>query len=857
MAIPSSGVHLRDRTKTAPTLRTSASGSSNNGVSTVSVTIPGSAQAGDLAVFVVCESSGTCDTPTGLTKEAQSTIGNTANNPYLHVYTRRLVAGDVASDLGATFTFTASATDGLTVTVQVFANTSGFSVRPTFDSNAQADALNNRDPRVASMPTGPSDLFCGAAGALSYVSAGLAAVTLTTAPTGCTINQTTTATRGAGTAGTCRGLGCWTGPAHAARAETVQFGSNVWAVTVSYALAPLNPHRVDVTRGPSGLEGVPVYNYSNSSGSVVVYSQADTSRGANTYRPWPERVQMALGSLATTRNMAMGGARAADICTAAYGTAVYNSTRAGANNTASSDNQSNQQAVTQMSLPSRLSALYTTDLVGNDFLKLGTDDATMAGAWNAVEALFRLIRAQSAFGVGQGGQTADASFSTVSSDGYMGGSAIKTTTPGGKVTISLTDTDAIDLVLIASDDTALGVVGAPFVVKVDGVTRSTATSLSLTNPGRTVALKGTTSNQHQNSGAYKNYKFCQMTVSLTGIGSGSHTVTIEHAGNSGDQLIYNGYLVPAANPPWIVTNTIWEFPDATYTGAPYGFASAAVGKQIADWFNQIVRQVAGLFPDGRVLVFEPAYTGRFDVSLHVSSGDNLHQSEVGHAYYANEIVRLLNQRLPAPAVSIGTPTALVPTAKPFTLSLTGTRDWTVPTTGSYVLECAGPGGGGGGGATAGAGRGGGHGAYAKKTVTLTAGSVLTLAVAPGGTAGPANTAGSSSTMLTQVTYKSGPDFTANTVLCKADKGLGGGTGLGAVGAGGTAANSVGDLTVTGASGSTSTGGGPGSGDTLGAAGGVYSGSGVGTSGGNPGGGGSGANPGNAGGKGGDGAIRIS
>ena len=118
MAIPTLGARPRARPKVTPTLRTSASGKVDNGSTEVSVTIPTSAQVGDFAVFVICEAAGTCSTPAGLTKEGQSTVGNSTNIPYLHVYSRRLVAGDVSSDYGLTFTFTAGSSDGLCGTVQ-------------------------------------------------------------------------------------------------------------------------------------------------------------------------------------------------------------------------------------------------------------------------------------------------------------------------------------------------------------------------------------------------------------------------------------------------------------------------------------------------------------------------------------------------------------------------------------------------------------------------------------------------------------------------------------------------------------------------------------------------------------------
>jgi hypothetical protein len=890
--LPTVGAILhKDRTKTVPTLRTSAGASANNGTDSVTVTIDNTAQVGDFAIFAVSSKSSAVPTVSPTADwEHSSQIGDSTNQPFLHIFTRRIATGDVSTDLGVAFTFTfgSGTTDGICAGVQVWANTSGFGVRPATNFLSQADTANSHSPSPASITgMGPYDAYGGVAAVLAYVSTGTANAALTSPPTGCTISTGTnvTALRAAGSAGTCRGQAMWSGPTHAARVESLTYPAQEWTVSCVYTLSPIPSRATDQQQGPPSLAGLEVYNYSNSSGSCVVYSQSDVTRGCNTYRPWPERVQKAFGAVNAhladgtpkVNNMAMGGARAPDICSAAFGTRSYTSVRAGSNDSAGQTNQYNPQVVTQTALPNRSTAgLYTLDLLGNDFLKLGTDDATMAGAWNASEALIRLIRASSAKNVSDASHTYTGTWTDVSSDGYMGGAAKKTTAPGAKVLIALTDTNAIDLVLIAYDDAALGVAGSTFTVKVDGVTVPTQQTITLQNAssrggsGSTFTVKGTTSNQHNNSGAYRNYKFCQMTVSLTGIGSGSHTVTVEHAGSSGNEFVYNGYLIPAATPPWIVNCSFWQFPDATYTGAPYNFASAAVGKQTADWFKQIAEQVSALFTDGRVIFFDPLAWGArdpvtegatpagfqgWDTSVHVSAGDSLHQSDIGHGFYADRIIEILNQRIARPYTPYTTPTSLAPTSLPSTWTLPGTRDFTVPATGTYAIECEGGGGGGGGAQVTGASKGGGGGAYAKKnSATLTAGAVLRITVGSGGNGGAAGANVGSPGTASQVVYLSGPDFAANTVLCKADFGTGGGTSLGAVGAGGLVANCFGDVKTAGSSGSTTTGGAGAA--PLGGGSATYSGSGAGTAGNAPGGGGSGCNPGNGGGAGARGVVKF-
>src|SRR6185437_11447339 len=70
--------------------------------------------------------------------------------------------------------------------------------------------------------------------------------------------------------------------------------------------------------------------------------------------------------------------------------------------------------------------------------------------------------------------------------------------------------------------------------------------------------------------------------------------------------------------------------------------------------------------------------------------------------------------------------------------LTSGSTFNIQSTGTYILEAIG---GGAGGSNGGAGSGGGGGAYAKKTVTLSAGKVLNFAIGAGGAGGPESSAG--------------------------------------------------------------------------------------------------------------------
>lgn len=804
MGAPTFTPRFKDRAKTVPTLRCSAGAHTDSGSSSITITIPSTAQVGDLAVFVVGGGSSTCTPPSGVTKWDQSMPP--AVTPNLHLFYRWLVAGDIG-DLGLALTFTFGGSNGICGGMMAFANTSGFGINPTFNQNDQPDAINGHNPWAASVVPGPNDLYVGFATSIPTLTTGASAALLTTPPSGCTTQFNVSALGSSGSAGLCPAASGWTGPTHALRNETLTYGSAMYCTSVSFTLAPVGPHTVEEDQPPFERIGLPVYNYSNSSGSTVTYSSSDTTRGFNTNRPWPERVMGSCGAVNINNNMALGGAKSADICVFAYGTMTHNTVRTGTNDAGGGLTL----AGTQTALTNRLNALYTCDLSGNDWL--GSTGTT--GLKNAANALFRLIRATTVNGIGAGGQTADGTWSTVSSAAYLGGSASKTTTPGGKITIPVTDKPTIDIVLTAQDGTAQSITGATYNIKVDGVSVAT----------------GTTHNEMTATGVYGNYKHCQKVVTVTGIAAGSHTVTVEHSGSSGDVLVYQGHMFPAVTPPWVVANLTWKLPSAGLTTWGVTDANRLI-------YNQAIRDVAATFTDGRVIVYDPDASGKWDTSVHVSAGDSTHQSEQGHALIAHEIIRLLNERITAPMLTHSTPTPLVSSSLPSTYTLLGKRRITLTSTWTGILEAVGGGGSGGGGGFGLQGSGGGAGAYAKKnSFTLTAGCVLDITVGSGGvdSAGANGVAGT----VSKVVYISGPDFAANTVLVSADFGTGGAASAGAAGTGGLVANCVGDTKTAGGNGSGTTGGTAPS--SLGGAGGTVANNGA-----NYGGGGGGSNAGTTG-----------
>jgi hypothetical protein len=216
------------------------------------------------------------------------------------------------------------------------------------------------------------------------------------------------------------------------------------------------------------------------------------------------------------------------------------------------------------------------------------------------------------------------------STGYIGGTAQLTTTPGATTTITAA-LDAIDVVLIGQDDSRFAT-GSTFSITVDGVPYAT----------------GTVSNQAASTGWGNNYGYCQLVVPITGMGAGSHTIVVTHTGASGNRLIVNGWMTPASSPPWIVTNFIEHITDAT-------LATLGVTRAQLDNFNALLAPIAATFSDRRVVVYDSNASGLFDnantaptpptLNPGMISTDGVHPNEIGHAFMAHEIMRLISERV--------------------------------------------------------------------------------------------------------------------------------------------------------------------------------------------------------------------
>jgi hypothetical protein len=585
---------------------------------TVTVAIPATAAIGnELLVFLVISGARTLTGYSGptLTTIASSVTGDARPNVYL---AKRTIG---SGDAGTNMTFTQDAANSMLVVAAVYQDVGGYSIAPqVYPCLQTVEPANSRPSRCATIKPGPDDLIVGFTGAHSYVSTNANAAQLATAPSGATIRQTdSTPTTGLVVP---FGIGLFDAPSHDYRYEWVAFNQACNFQSVILALHPVGGSPAQREKAPTTLAGKPLFCYSNSMGAYV--RRAETNWGYNSMRPWPNRVAAVLGTeLTTSKNLAMVGSRSQDICTAAYGTDTYST------QSTLGDPQTIDRAVTWDSI--RVTdSLIVTDLLGNDAIHGTANAQDFTSASNAVKALLHLLRSANVKGAGDASIAYSAGWSTASSTGYQGGTAKLATVPGETVTITAA-LDAIDVVLVGQDDSRF-TTGSTFSITVDGTPYAT----------------GTVSNQAASTGWGNDYGFCQLVIPITGMGAGTHTIVITHTGSSGNRLLFNCWMTPASTPPWIVTNFIEHITDATLT-------TLGVTRAQLDNFNALLAPIAAGFTDHKVLVYDSWASGVFDnadtapspptLNPGMISTDGVHPNEIGHAFYAHEILRLLNEKV--------------------------------------------------------------------------------------------------------------------------------------------------------------------------------------------------------------------
>lgn len=623
----------RRPTPTRPSLRAKAKATSNT--TTASVVIPSSAVPDvDFGILSIATHSDVSITaaPAGWTK-----IYDTADDPYcailtvqvyaqLRIYTKTIATGDP----GASISFTLSAAGATSVFCDVYKDTSGIGTPPRAYCAVVGNEVSLSKPKnVSTIHCEPNDLVVGISSCKQAVSTALTASTLTTAPTGYTIQETSSYQR-AVLQQTC-GLALYDGvPNTPSEDKTVWENQNAAVVNCIFSLKPVGTiNKAGGEYGPPSLAGQPCWFYGNSYMTYLARPASVNDPWRCTFWPWHRRVKQVLAS-SGGNNFGVGGACAEDVCSFAFGTGTN---RTQGNSADSGDVVNVVQAGTWMAQSPRAGVVFL-DLMPNNYIgELTPNSQVRDGAKLAAEALIRLLRADTLFNDDHASVAYAGTWTTPTSTGYAGGAAKQTTVPGSKATIT-TSATAIDLVLIAQDDAIAGAAGSTYSITVDGGT----------------PITGTVSNRMKATGGVgtaPNYGFVQMTVPLE-LGVGSHTIEVEHTGTSGQILRFDGYMTRAATPPWIVCNLSPLWPDAQYV------SNIVLATQ--ELYDQYVKDIAALFTDGRVMWYDPKASGIWVRDTYKTSGvhgaggafisDQLHHNDVGAQHYAREILRLLTERIP-------------------------------------------------------------------------------------------------------------------------------------------------------------------------------------------------------------------
>lgn len=601
---------------TAPTVFGSFGNVAN--AASVALTLPASLANGDIGIIVAnTDPNGTITTPAGWTRIGfKGDNGSATPSTVCYLFKKILATGDSSTTVTLTRVGATAPIVG-----------AGVVVRGGSDVGALAISRNplvvnpaGKTVKLAAVRPGKQDLVIAFHTARAYTNAAAAAAQMVTPPAGFTVrqNRSTAYTPGLTTEWAASIMD---GAASSADgvALTGVLTDQSYMVGGMLTISPAG--RRPTNKLPASLANVAVHGYGTSYLGVASDATAHACESV-----WYDRIAALLGTPAENNNMGLPGAMASDICGGAYGTISYY-TRA----VQLDPNFAQQQAQTWMAQGVR-SGLLLLDLFGNDGFNHastasgGTTAKSLAGARSAGESLVRLLRASSMVNETDGTIAYAGTWTANSGVGdFSSGSNKQTTVPGSTATITVTQPD-IDLVLFATDDSAFGVTGSAFQVKVDGVLFTT----------------GTTSNKMRKSSStvYNAAAYTQLTVPVRGMGAGSHTIELMHTGAGGNALFFDGYLIPAATPPLIVLNKLAHYSSAALAALPAPSSNA-----ILDLYSQIAQDIADLFPDGRVMTFDPLEDTAWDYTTMVTTYDNIHLNDVGAAHYARGIAKLLQERV--------------------------------------------------------------------------------------------------------------------------------------------------------------------------------------------------------------------
>lgn len=631
----------RRTTPVKPAFRASALGTPTTGTTTPKVTVPAASQPGDLAIFILAQVVGSTITPPVgpvLAFADGAVVGPLGG----YLYTARVVAsGDPKAGTagyvtaGQLLTWTMSITNPYCLLCVVYSGTSGLSMAPVVQSKP-ANSVTNTPIRWSAIKL-PSwrtstdlHVLAGCAYPQNTSNTNQTATTPVT-PSGFT--QRAMSVAASNGLSTTRGAFLFDGNFTAGdiTTNTNPSGTNQTCnyVTWAFTLAPATePQALPV---PPSLAGKTIHCYGESlAAGWITPIGSSTYWGYQAESPWVQRIQRLFGSPAGANNMAAGGMYAADIAMFAAST-ITAVTRA-----SPSTNRALTQPGTWWLQANRTACIVLTELLGNDWLNSGGGQAArrLLGAKNAVIALLRVLRAASYLLHTDASVVKVGAWTTASGTAWAGGSAVYSTTPGDKFTITTTATD-VDLVLVGLDDDAAAVnPGAAFSVNVDGVVKATGTTSRQ-------HLKPNDSNPYFSASQTFSLPYGPMIVSLENLGVGTHTIEVTHTGLSGEQLTFNMYMTRSATPPLaIVLN---KLPSISAEGL--ALLGGAVTNADAAPFNSMLDDVCALFNDGTVFTYDPLLSGLWDPeTCCATDGDGIHHSDRGTAHYTLEIPNLLRER---------------------------------------------------------------------------------------------------------------------------------------------------------------------------------------------------------------------
>lgn len=614
--IPASQAVRRKTQLVRPSFRVKQDGTSTTATSTTA-TIPATAQVGDYAILAL-DAVGTDATPaspSGWTLLGEVSGGS--GPPDLWVWGKFLVGGEPGSNV----VFTGLTGEARQWVIAAYQNVGGIDCVAAPYKSSVNEPANNLTGRLDGNYAGEMSLRLGIVSLYSYAALGNTALTVTTIPSGCTLRSAVASANNALVF--ARGLALWDGPNVFPQYETpiATDGSATHKSGMTLALRPVSSGWADYQYVPASLQGQPCLQYGHSLLNLVEPPASDGSAvyPYNTQNPYNERIAKAMGDHAGSKNLSMGGACAEDICSFAFGTHA-NPTR-----TRSAAAITRVGTFTAQTAPK----LILCDLYGNNMIsELSPASQVRDGCKLAMEAVIRLWRSALRKNHNDASITYTGTWTAPTSDGYMGGAVHQTTVSGSKASFTTTES-AIDLLLIAQDNTKLGTTGSTFTVKVNGVT---VVANTVSN-----RMKATGGGGGLFSPVFPDYGFVQYPIALEGL-SGTSTIEIEHTGSSGHVLQVQGYLTRSADPPWIVMNVLPPF-------NPSDVSSYFSPTQEAD-YKALALAVAALF-DYRVIVYDPGASGRIPTPPGAGwyMNDFVHIKDKMHSIYTQEILRTLSERV--------------------------------------------------------------------------------------------------------------------------------------------------------------------------------------------------------------------